>query len=233
MGSLFPCPMIRFALSVITMLTDLPAQTKAPQNEVFEALRSVSHRKLYGRGDCLYQESEAATTVYWLESGLVGLVKTSPEGVSNLLRVFAADNFLGHRSVFAGQKHHASARCLESCVVWEMERTKFLAALQRQPKLYAYFAKVLATELGLAENRSLMVAEYQLLARVAAAILYLLKLAPQHPWTRSEIAEFCASRTATVITALSQLEERGMISKQGRKIQIIDEAGLRKLVESF
>ncbi|MBX3041006.1 MAG: winged helix-turn-helix domain-containing protein, partial [Bdellovibrionaceae bacterium] len=56
-------------------------------------------------------------------------------------------------------------------------------------------------------------------------------LHPRHRWTRLEIASFCASTPSTVIKALAQLEEKGLISQKGREIEIRDRKALLSLHE--
>ena len=71
-----------------------------------------------------------------------------------------------------------------------------------------------------------MILENEILVRTAFAIVSLKDLHPDHNWTRQEIANFCASTTSTIIKALAEFEERGLIEQTGRKIKIIDRAKL-------
>ena len=66
-----------------------------------------------------------------------------------------------------------------------------------------------------------MILENQILSRTAQAIIYLKDLYPEHNWTRQEIANFCASTVSTVIKAMAELEDMGLIKQQGRSIEIL------------
>ena len=69
--------------------------------------------------------------------------------------------------------------------------------------------------------------------RVVYALLLFKKLHPEHLWTRTEIANYCASRTPTVIKALGELEKKGAIEQNRRYIEIIDESILMDIVEEL
>ncbi|MFN9068456.1 MAG: Crp/Fnr family transcriptional regulator, partial [Bdellovibrionales bacterium] len=96
-----------------------------------------------------------------------------------------------------------------------------LEALKQQPQLLMDVVKVLAKELRRCEDQHVLILDNEILVRVAQALIYLKDLHPHHNWTRQEIANFCASTVSTVIKALSELEEMGLISQNGRSISIL------------
>ena len=124
------------------------------------------------------------------------------------------------------ENYHASSRCLEPSAILRIRRDIVLDFFEKEPRAYAFLARALAIELRRAENRSLMVSEAQILERVSSALLLFKKLYPDHLWTRTEIASYCATRTPTVIKALSELEKEGAIKQSRRYIEITDESAL-------
>jgi CRP-like cAMP-binding protein len=74
-----------------------------------------------------------------------------------------------------------------------------------------------------------MILENQILSRTAQTIIYLKDIHPNHNWTRQEIANFCASTVSTIIKAMAELEDMGLISQKGRSIDILDREGLLNL----
>ena len=73
------------------------------------------------------------------------------------------------------------------------------------------------------------VLDQQILPRVAQAVVYLKDIHPQYRWTRTELANFCASTTSTVIKALAELEYLGLIKQKGRDIHVLNRNGLIQL----
>jgi CRP-like cAMP-binding protein len=155
-----------------------------------------------------------------------GLTKVTHSGNESLLRIFKPGQFFGHRSLFSEEPYHASAKCLEPTLILAVRREKVTETFDAHPRAYYFLSRALAKELRRAENRSVLVSEAHITERVAAALLLFKKLYPEHLWTRSEIANYCATRTPTVIKILSELEKQGAIIQQRRHIEIKDESVL-------
>lgn len=178
--------------------------------------------KSFAKGDYLYRQGESPEYLYHLKLGLVGLLRSTEAGNESLLRLFKTDQFFGHRTLFSDETYHASSKCLEDCQIKLIPKKKALQFFNETPMAYAYLAKSLAKELRRAEVRSVTVSEGDVLQRVASALILFKTLKPDHLWTRKEIANYCASRTPTIITAMSKLEAKGAISQHKREIQIVN-----------
>ncbi len=175
------------------------------------------------RGDYVYREGDAPKGLYFIRSGLVGLIKYTPNGAESLIRLFKKDQFFGHRTLFADETYHGTAQCLEPTEILFCNKELVFKVFENEPKAYYFLARALAKELRRAEERSVIVSEGDILERVASALLLFKKMKPDHLWTRTEIASYCASRTPTVIKALGHLEELGAIQQEKRNIEILDE----------
>ena len=189
-------------------------------------------RKAFAKGALIYQEGDLPEALYFVQTGLVGLMKSTSTGVESLLRVFKQGQFFGHRSLFSEEPYHAGSRALEPSEIVMVQKSSVIRLFDEEPRAYFFLARALAKELRRAENRSVMISEMQLKQRVASALLLFKKLNPDHLWTRTEIANYCASRTPTVIKTLSELEEQGIIKQDRRKIEILDEETLIDLIEA-
>ena len=199
---------------------------------IVKKLTSVGVNKSYSRGDLIYREGDQPKALFYIEKGLVGLTKLSSVGNESLLRVFKAGQFFGHRSLFAGEEYHGTAKCLEDCEVSFLDKEIVFGVFDDNPKAYFFLARALAKELRRAENRSVLVSEAHILERVASTLLLFKKLYPDHLWTRTEIANYCASRTPTVIKALAKMESMGIVKQDRRHIEIVDEAELLNLIDT-
>ncbi len=204
---------------------------KVNELEFLSTLFDQEKIKDYDRWELIYSENESPEALYYLESGLVGLVKVSKSGNENLLRIFKQDELFGHRSLFAGEAYHASAKCLEKSRLRMIPKEEVMKAFAENPEAYQYLAKYLAKELGRAENRSFIVSESHIVERVAYALLYFKKVFPEHMWTRQEIANYCATRTPTVIKVLGDLEKMNLICQNRRQIEVLDESKLIQIAE--
>lgn len=184
----------------------------------------------FKRGEMIYSAGEEPKGLYLINEGLVGLSIIGEEsGREHLLRFFTKGQFFGHRSLFADEAYHASSIALEKTNIKLLPKSILLTILDENPILYKDLVKYLGKELRRAENLHIMVLENQILPRTAQAIIYLKNLHPEHNWTRTEIANFTASTTSTIIKAMAQLEDLGLIRQSGRTIEILNKEELLRL----
>lgn len=188
---------------------------------------SQSKTLIFKRGEHIYSQGESPKGIYFVKSGLVGLTMTSSKsGKEHLLRFFRQGQFFGHRALFSKEGYHGSAVSLEATTIRFVPTDAVFAAIKKNPNLLEEVVNVLAKELRRCETQHVMVLENEILPRVAQSLVYLKDLHPEHNWTRQEIANFCASTVSTVIKAMAELEALGLVSQEGRIIQILNRDGL-------
>lgn len=188
---------------------------------------SQSKALQFKRGDHIYSQGESPKGIYFVKSGLVGLTMISAKsGKEHLLRFFRQGQFFGHRSMFSKEGYHGNAVALETTNIKFVPKEAVLSGIEKNKSLLEDVVFVLSKELRRCETQHVMVLENEILVRVAQSLIYLKDLHPEHNWTRQEIANFCASTVSTVIKALTELEETGYISQEGRIISILDRNNL-------
>ncbi len=199
---------------------DLPAEIKWS----FESQATALSLK---RGESVYREGDRPKGIYFVKRGLVGLVITAPgSGKEHLMRFFRQGQFFGHRALFSDEGYHGSAVALEPTDLKLVNKAAILLAIEKHPVLLRDVVTVLSKELRRCETHQVMILENQILGRIAQSVIYLKDLHPEHNWTRQEIANFCASTVSTVIKALAELEEMGLIEQNGRSITVLNRDGL-------
>lgn len=199
--------------------------------DIITHLMSSGETRLLKRGDVIYWEAAKPLGLYFIKYGLVGLTKLSGSGNESLLRVFKTEQFFGHRTLFSDESYHGTAKCLEDSEIIFITKKEAVQIFDDNPKSYKFLVMSLAKELRRAENRSVMISEGHIIERVSYALILFKKLYPDHLWTRTEIANYCATRTPTVIKALSLLEKKGAIGQNRRFIEILDENLLINIAE--
>lgn len=202
-----------------------PFWNKLSEKVKQQFLRSIEQKK-YSRGESIYQAGEPPQGLYFIEEGLVGLVMAGSAGQEHLVRLFSGGSFLGHRSLFSDEIHHASSRALEKTKILFLSKEKCFEIMKEQPDLSFVIISALGKQLRLAEEKLVSMTENDVAARIAEALVYLKELHPEHHWTRQEIADFCGSTAPTVIRVLGRFEEAGLIQQQGRDIIILNKKAL-------
>ncbi len=182
------------------------------------------------RGEKIYEAGDHPRGIYFIEKGLIGLLIIGSEsGKEHLLRFFKEGQFFGHRALFSEEDYHGNTVALEASKLHLVPKKIVLEALKNHPYLYKEILSVVSKELRRCENQHVMILENQILPRTAQAIIYLKDLYPEHSWTRQEIANFCASTVSTIIKAMAELEDMGLISQKGRNIEILKRQELLNL----
>lgn len=187
---------------------------------------------LLKRGETVYRPGDQPKGLYFVGSGLIGLVLIGSEsGREHLLRFFRKAQFFGHRALFSDESYHGTTLALEATQLNFVPKAVVLAAISKHPELLKNVVQVLSKELRRCETHQVMILENQILERTAQSLIYLKDLQPEHQWTRQEIANFCASTVSTIIKAMAELESLGLIKQEGRSITILDREGLLNLQE--
>lgn len=201
--------------------------------EIKRQFESQSETIELKRGEQVYRQGDMPRGIYFVKKGLVGLIMVGPSsGKEHLLRFFRENQFFGHRALFSDEGYHGSAVALEPTVVKLVPKKIVISAIEKHPELLMPVVRVLSKELRRCETHQVMILENQILVRTAQAVVYLKDLHPDHNWTRQEIANFCASTVSTVIKALAELEEQGLIKQEGRTIEILNRDGLVSLQDN-
>lgn len=184
--------------------------------------------RVYGRGEAVYRAGDEATEVFQVRRGLVGLVAHSKDGMTHLLRLFRPGEYFGHRAALAGERYHATATALEETELLSVPTADVERALA-DPKAARLMIARLAKDLGFAERYRVDVLDSEVLAKTAHALLYLKGIAPEHRWTRAEIASFCGATVSTIIRTMAKLESAGLIRQDGREFELLNRAELMSM----
>ena len=197
---------------------------------------------------CTYLKGEFICRAGDTPSGLVCLVsgkaKVFQEGVGgreHIVRMAKPAGFIGYRALFANEAHAASARVIEDSIVASLDRETLFSLLHSNSELCIHFIKLLASELGFSYFRTMTLTQKQIPGRLAESLLFLrdtyglendgvtLKVC----LTREDIANLSNMSTSNAIRTLSSFANKKLIGIEGKKIKLLDIAGLEELrVES-
>ncbi|MGF1758259.1 Crp/Fnr family transcriptional regulator [Photobacterium sagamiensis] len=171
------------------------------------------------KGESVYRSGELANGFFYVESGLIGLYKTSINGKENLLRVYDSGCFFGYRTLFSHQHYYATTRAMLPSRIATV-RVNNVAKLQAvTPSLVDKLLLGVCQELGEAESRLANVASHKAGTRILDAVLYLFREFPEYPWTNREIGEFSGTETETVIRFCRKLKSEGLFEPVNRRLK--------------
>ncbi len=198
---------------------------------VCERMSPLWRANLYSRGDVIFYQGNAPTSVHFLCSGSVKLVRDARMGRQHILRMIAAPDFLGERALLAGQPYAASAQVMEDSRVCAIDGQSFRALWRGEPELGRMFAVSLARKLAEADAAACDLALRtirELLARLIAA-----RLEPgggalvRFSESRQDLADILGTSAEVISRTLSEFERKKIVSRDGRGLRILDPDRLR------
>ena len=189
--------------------------------------------KSFKKNEIVYHQGDAPKYVYEVQSGYIGLIAISNDGKEILLRVFNKGQFFGHRTLLSNETYHATTIALTDTQVKRIIRYDFEAEIQTNNHSLLHITQVLAKELRRSENKFTELATTKVDSRILQTLAFLRTRYPHYQWTRKEVGEYCGAKTETVSRVLTKAHNEGLISKDGRKINIIDLERLYEFAENL
>jgi CRP/FNR family cyclic AMP-dependent transcriptional regulator len=186
------------------------------------------HAKLLSlkKDQMLFQEGDAATDFYQVESGSVKMFIVSPDGQEFIQGVFQTGESFGEPALIAKFPYPSSVVALENAKVWKLPGDYFLQMLKENFDLHLKMDQVLCQRLKYKsmvlseisshdpEHRILSILKHYKTKNALASNLRVLI-----PYTRQQIADMSGLRVETVIRAVKKLEKDKKLLLEGHKIK--------------
>lgn len=185
----------------------------------------------YQRGEIIILEGEPCRAVYFVASGSVKVLKTSPDGRELVLRIMRAGDSFNEVPVFDGGPNPATVVALEPTQVFAIPRERMEALVREYPRvawnILSIFARRVRQMVTLAEDLSFR----QVMSRLAKVLLEHMGEGGEGPrLTQQEIAALVGTAREMVSRSLKTLEGMGAIRMEGRQVKIVNPQLLQGLV---
>lgn len=115
--------------------------------ELLAALAGLATPHRLGDGELLYARGDASADIIGVRSGLIRIVAVTAEGYEGLLGLYRAGTWFGEVSFFDGLPRPADAYAVGDTEVLVVPAARLHALLQRHPRWYRDFARVLSHKL--------------------------------------------------------------------------------------
>jgi CRP/FNR family transcriptional regulator len=197
----------------------------------------IALEKSFGRGELIFCEDDEGNGFYVILSGTVKIFKLSPDGKEHILHIFTAGQTFGEVPVFAGEHFPANAEALHETRALFFPRSAFVALLEKNPalslKLLADLSLKLRQFTVQIENLSLK----EIPARLATYLLYLVEEQGRDDQvtlsiSKGQLASLLGTIPETLSRIFAKLSSQQLIQVEGRKIILLDAAGLKELSQS-
>lgn len=188
-------------------------------------------------GAVLFNEGDASNRVVLLLSGRVKVSSFADEGQEAVLGFRGPGDVLGELSAIDGEEHNASVTVVEEGEALVVPAPRFLAALEEQPGLAVALLRLVIARLRDADHKRQEFVSLDVAGRVAGRLVELAETygQPVDGGTRiglvlsqRELAGWVGSSREAVNKALAQLQDAGLVAREGRRLVIRNLDGLRR-----
>ncbi len=216
-------------LSRSPLLEGLPEESLAQ-------IAAGARRRSYRRGEVLFHQGDPGDALLILESGAVKVVVYSEAGDETVLAVLGAGESFGELALIDGEARSATVQALEAVEALSIRRDAFMQVVRSHPPTVERLLAALATKIRYLSNTVSDLAFLNLESRLAKKLLELAAergkevngaTEIQLALTQEELAGMVGATRASVNKVLGWYEDRGLISRTGRRIVVRDPEKLR------
>lgn len=199
---------------------------------ILQELARAAVRRDYSVGETLFLEGEPLPGLFVLDSGLIKVVKTSPQGREHILELLAAPQPVNAVAVFTRRPSPATAIVLEPTQVWLLPRAVVSQLLREHPifaeRVIENMAEHMVRLVELVADLSLK----SVMERLAKLLLEeaIDGAVPRPRWfTLPELAARLGTVPDVAQRALGRLGSDGLVEASRREIRIKDRRALEQL----
>lgn len=203
-------------------------------------LADVGRTRTFRRGTYLCHQGDDADDVYFLVSGRVEISSISPAGTRVLHASVDRPQFIGELGVLGDLPRSADILTLDDSEVWSVDGKVFVDFVTDEPAAARQVLSALARQVQ--EHQAFVddLLFLDLRGRVAKRLLQMgtssLEALPVDgtvipPVTHADLASLCGGSRENVSRILSDLQRRGVISRDGHRYTLKKVAALAKLAD--
>ncbi len=197
-------------------------------------------RRKYSRGDIIFVKDDPGESMFIVEDGTVRIYVPGTQGADLTLAVLQPGEFFGDLSLLDGRPRSASAEAARKLTLLTLEREDLTDLVESRPKAALAILRVIAERLRETDQMASDLAFLDVSGRLARRLLDLAASnGKDHDEgtlinatiTQEELANMIGVTRESVNRNLGMFRRLGLIGREGRRIVVRDEAGLRGYCE--
>jgi len=201
-------------------------------------IERIYYSKTYEAKDLLYMEGNAANFLYYVKKGLVKSYKSTEGGKELITGISQEGDFVGSLSLLnPGGIYLESALILEHSEIYRIPKTDFIQLLEENKIVSKKFIELISNNLIDAQEQLVNLAYSPVRKRLALVLIKLQRAGLIQDAThrgidiaREDLAGMVGTATETVIRALSELKDNGVIRMgKARRILIANPDKLKEI----
>lgn len=197
----------------------------------------VRRRRTLDRGERLFRAGDGLSAIYVARRGAFKTVSTSEEGQEQVLGFHLAGELLGMDALGADQ-HRCEAVALVRADVCEIPIDRLQDVVAKVPGLQRQLLRVIGSGVDRDQDHLQILVRRQAGERIALFLHGLTERLVragqpgdviQLPMSREDIGNYLGLALETVSRGFTRLQEDGVITVSGRRVDVVDAAALSRL----
>jgi len=198
----------------------------------------VASRRTLKRGEVLFRAGDRFESLYAVRTGFFKTRVSAEDGRDQVTGFQMAGELLGLDGI-STERHSCDAVALEDSQVCQIPYARLEELSQEVTALQRQFHRVMSREIVRDHGVMLLLGSMRAEARLAAFLLNLTQRLQARGFsgsslvlrmTREEIGSYLGLKLETVSRAFSHFQDDGLLEVKQRDIRVLDEAGLRRLL---
>ncbi|MBW2606623.1 MAG: Crp/Fnr family transcriptional regulator [Deltaproteobacteria bacterium] len=218
------------------LLNKIPLFNSLSDSDLESLSESVRLQSLK-KGQTLFRKGDEGASLYIIKQGTIKIVLPSRLGDEVIVTIFSEGDFFGEMALFDGKPRSADALAMESTKIYMLSRKDFLLFLHSNINAMESILSQLTKRLRDTDDFLEGTCFLNVSARLAKKLLDLAESYGQKDGdkvyidlnlTQKELGDMIGSTRESINKELKILRDKGLITKQENKIQIIDMARLKR-----
>ena len=216
----------------VSFFADLP-------EEEIQALSSATKRRTFRSGEVIFHRDDPGQVLYMIKEGKVKICIISPDGQEVSLAVLGKGEYFGEFALLDGLPRSTDAVALEKVECYTLQRSDFLNAILKNPKIAILVLEALSKRLRTTDQ---MVEDLIFLDVYGRVAKKLLELADAHGvktgegvlidvrLTQQELASIVGASRESVNKVLGYFTDKNFISTDKHHITIHNTNDLKRCI---
>lgn len=191
----------------------------------------------FKKNQIIYAEGEDPEFLWCLLKGKVKKFKEGVGGRVQILRLIRPVQYFGYRAFFAQEPYVSSAGAFEASTLGSIPMELVMDLIRNNNKLALFFIKELSRNLGGSDTKIVNLTQKHIRGRLAEALIVLKDNYGYEDdnstlriyMAREDLANLSNMTTSNAIRTLSGFVNEKLITVDGRRIRILNEAMLKKI----
>lgn len=207
--------------------------TNEEKHRIIDAFQIHNFKK----NQIIYAEGEAPEYLWCLLKGKVKKFKEGVGGRVQILRLIRPVQYFGYRAFFAQEPYVSSAAAFEASTLGSVPMDLVMELIRNNNNLAIFFIKELSRNLGGSDTKIVNLTQKHIRGRLAEALIVLKDNYGYEDdnstlriyMAREDLANLSNMTTSNAIRTLSGFVNEKLITVDGRRIRILNEAMLKKI----